>query len=498
MKKTISIIVAAAALIAALAVFVCTDVKFDNPLDEKGSNYLGGYMSGLKGSDEDRCLKLDGSGKPVFWSDTTCLPNCDGIDPNIDLVGPGSVTTTTKPGSEDAANVLKKWLHLDGGAWNNIITYGPGNGGSQQPFPQEPCLTKDGGDGSCINLTNKITKDTIMLEPSTTYKITYKVVKDTCNGKVPSAPIARVLMVTQYIPPVGDLKINLLGENPAQVKVGAPYVDGKVIVSVGGTPNPGALDSVVVRNSQNDVVSKVVKPNDDFSGVKLSDNPPAGSTFTVTYYASYTNPSTGQTATPQTAVRTVQVIPDESTLSAVIVLNPYKHKLSSGKVVEGPDTMLYIGSANYVEKGAKAYKSTGEEIVGSNVVNITPPAFGSDNITQQVDYRVEAGTGYGSASKKRNVHMVDKTCDDKTEPTVNVSTSWTGEIPAGTVWDYDRVWYVLNKDENGGGAAFKYFIDFDGLDPNKPVAKSGGYKITFVGLGKCGGINEKEVPLTVK
>ena len=91
--------------------------------------------------------------------------------------------------------------------------------------------------------------------------------------------------------------------------------------------------------------------------------------------------------------------------------------------------------------------------------------------------------------------MVDNSCDDKTAPTVNVSVS---EIPAGTPWDHFSSWTVTNKDENGGGAAFKYFIDFNGLDPDKPVAKSGGYKVTFVGLGKCGGITEMEKTITVK
>jgi len=490
MKKTISIIAATAALMTALAVFVCTDVKFDNPLDADGTNYLGDYMSGLKGSDKDRCFKPDANGNPTFWSDTTCLPSCDGVNPGIKIVGKASVTTTTKPGDEASANDLKKWLHLDAGNWKDIVDFDSGKGGTQQPYPPTVSLTKDGG-GPIDLKTLVITKDTIRLEPNT-YTITYKVVKDTCIGKIPSAVATRTLIVNKYVPPVGDITITVKTPNPVQIYEGTPYQDLGADVYIGTTLTASALDSVVVRDSRNNVVSRVVKPNDDFSKVKLSDNPKAGETFTVTYYAS----NGGKF---KTAERKVEVKADQTTLPAVIVLNNYTYKLN-GKDVKWPDTMLYIGSANYVEKGAKAYKNTGsgigDEITGPNVVTITPPAFGgNDNITKQVDYRVEAGNGYGAASKKRNVHMVEKECDVKTAPTVNVSVS---EITAGTPWDYDKSWSVINKDENGGGAAFKYFIDFNGLDPDKPVAKTGGYKVTFVGLGKCGGITEKETTITVK
>jgi len=505
MRKTISIIVFTASLLASLTVFVCYNPEneevggkkgYVNPLDEKGSNYLGDYMSGLNGlsdKDKERCLKPDPNGNPTFWSDTTCLPSCDGVNPGIKIVGKPSVTTTTKPGDEASANELKKWLHLDGGNWKEIVYYDSGKGGTQQPYPPTVSLTKDGGEDIDLK-TLVITKDTIRLEPNT-YTITYKVVKDTCIGKIPSAVVTRSLIVNKYIPPVGgEITIMVNTPNPAQIYEGNPYTDQGADVYIGTTPIPSALDSVVVRDSKNNVVSRVVKPNGDFSKVKLSDNPKVGDTFTVTYYANYPGmPS-------KTAVRSVEVIVDQTTLPAVIALNNYTYKLKSGKEAKWPDTMLYNWKGAYVEKGAKAYKNTGsgigDEITGPNVVTITTPEFG-DNVTKQVDYRVEAGNGYGAASKKRNVHMVD-TCEDKTAPEVRVSNSnWRDDIPAGTPWDYDKVWIVTSKDENIGNG-FKYFIDFDGLDPDKPVPKSGGYKITFVGLGRCGGVTELTKTLTVK
>ena len=483
-NKTISIISAAALLSASLLVFV---VCQDSEKDKRVTNPVIVVVPG-DGSDSGVvCPGCPPGGGPGGDS------LCDGVNPTIKIIGAASMVTTTKPGDEASANELKKWLHLDGGSWLSIIEYSPGTGGSLQPIPQEPCLTRDGGNGECIAMSNvRITRDTLTLEPGG-YTIRYRVVKDACNDMVPSAVATRSLIVTKYVPPVGEITITLLGSNPAQVKEGGTYVDAGAIVSIGGTLIPSAIDSVVVRNSQNTVISKLLNPNGNFSGVKLSANPSAGSTFTVTYYASYRDP-TGQVATPKTAVRTVMVVDDQTTLPAVIVLNPYTHKLKSGKEVKWPDTMLYSGSGVYVERGAKAYTGTGEEIAGVNLT-ITTPIFGNDNITKQVDYRVNAGNGYGAASKKRNVHMVDNSCDDKTAPIVNVSVS---EIPAGTPWDYITSWSVINKDENGGGAAFKYFIDFNGLDPDKPVAKAGGYKITFVGLGKCGGITEMEKTITVK
>jgi hypothetical protein len=36
------------------------------------------------------------------------------------------------------------------------------------------------------------------------------------------------------------------------------------------------------------------------------------------------------------------------------------------------------------------------------------------------------------------------------------------------------------------------------LDPNKPAVRSGGYRITYVGLGKCGGKRELERTIFVR
>jgi hypothetical protein len=199
----------------------------------------------------------------------------------------------------------------------------------------------------------------------------------------------------------------------------------------------------------------------------------------------------------------------------VIVLANYKHKLKDGTVIDGyPDTMLTVpGSTNdnYKEKGVeKVYymKDGKEEPADKSLVTTKNPSPFITNQnssgTRTVNYDIAAAQGYAAANVKRNVFLVDNTCEEgKIEPEVKLITGDTTgvtplSIPAGVVWDYNNSWSVTNKDELGDGSAgFKYFIHFNGLNPNNPKAGST-YKITYVGLGKCGGIRERERTITVK
>ncbi len=319
----------------------------------------------------------------------------------------------------------------------------------------------------------------------------------------------QVITLRAEAPDTGTPVVTLLGGATAEIRVGSTYQDFGVTVTVNGLNTPTALDSVVVKGTSpasNTYRLKVEKPNGVFTGVVLPATLAANSTFSITYYASYKGASM-TVAKTDNKVRTVTVLPEvQRNVTPVIVLSGYKHKLKNGTVIDGyPDTMLYIGStdANYVEKGVDKvyYVRDGAEVaVDKNLVTPTRP---SSFITGQnyagaktVYYDISAGSGYAAANAKRNVYLVDNECDEgKIEPTVNVSG--TDEIPAGTAWDYSSSWSVINQDELGkGSGGFKYFIHFNGLNPNNP--KAGTYKITYVGLGRCGGMTELERTITVK
>jgi len=496
-KKTISIIVLAASLLASLTVFVCYNPEkeevdiggkkykgYSNPLDKDGDNYL-------YGNKDENCTP-----EHLFDpQDTHCNPPCDPVIPTITLVGDQSVTIGTHQLAE-----FRKWMHFDGGSWDNLITFDKGQSGSINPTTRDPCL-KEGGSGVCKSSFTEAEKNTVKKGD---YIIQYRVIKvaangdTTCGAVTPQAIKERVLICTTYVAPdTATPVITLLGDKEAEFRVGTTYTDRGVTVSV------GELDSIVVKGINNNFSQKLTKPITASAPPINITGAVAGNTYTITYHASYK----GKSAVPM--VRNVKVIAEvTSNVPAVIVLAGYKHKLKNGTVIDGyPDTMLFVGSTNenYKEKGVEKvyYMKDGAEVaLDKNLVttkNPSPFITGqSSSGTRTVNYDIAAAPGYAAANVKRNVFLVDNDCEEgKIVPEVKESGS--SEIPAGVVWDYNSSWSVTNRDELGNGTAgYKYFIHFNGLDPNNPKVKAGGYKITYVGLGKCGGITELERTITVK
>ncbi|GBU21322.1 hypothetical protein R80B4_01211 [Fibrobacteres bacterium R8-0-B4] len=505
MKKIMSIIVLAASLIAALVVFVCESPKFDNPLDEKGDNFLEGRDSAKAHKDE--ALKTDDNGVAEFWTDETekFRPNCDEVAPTVALVGPNQVDITTQDVQD-----FRKWMRFDGGPWAALITYTKGDKGTTEPVPEEPCLTRDGA--SCIAFSEQEKNKT---PAANNYIIKYTVKKPVCRGATPSVTAQRTLNVAQFVAAdSGTPVVTLLGSATAEVRVGSTYQDLGVTVTVNGLNTPTALDSVVVKgtNSGNTNYKQKYTPTPpDFSSVVVPTTT-AGNIYTVTYYASYKGNSMDVVATAK-AERTVKVSEQQQTnVKPVIVLKPYKYSLG-GRTVEYPDTAIFINGTvpstnnNYTEKGVDSvyYISGGTKTMLST--GLVTPSLPSNFITdpgtsgtRQVNYDIPAGQGYGARTVRRNVFLVDGGCEEPLfEPTVKKSANSSDEIKAGEVWDYANSWNVISNDAPpNDGSGFKYFIDFNGLNPNNPVARSTPYKITYVGLGKCGVKKELTRDITVK
>lgn len=500
MKKTISIIVLAAALLASLVMFVCYSPKdeggFSNPLDKDGDNYLYGDKD-----DEAGKLGTNSNGEANLF-DTSQYKVCDKINPTVTVTlasGGQYVSINPKEGREK----LKMWMQ-DGYPPDSSIKYTTGANGdpNSKLFVQEPCLTRNDGD-PCMEKAKIWNNTEVLLEAGgTQYKITYQVKKAMCGTKEPVGVATRFLTVNDYIANAGELRIVLKGDEVVPVKVGSGsnYEEQCVTVTVGGETRPEAkLDSIVISKNNSrqrsvDACAKVTLDNDLVKDTK----------YGIKYYASYKHktPAGKDTTQAKSVTRTVNVVEDANTQPAVIILNNYTHKLKSGKSVSSPDTMLYVGSKNsdYKEKGvSKVTDSKGQEIPDwrTKVRTTTPTIDGvNDPVTLKVGYEISAGSGYGAKSINRSVYLVENGCDDgSTDPTITVNTANDPDNKtAGSVWNYDGGWSVRDNDVGGNG--FKYFIDFDGLNPNSLVA--GTYNITYVGLGKCGKKAEKSRTITVR
>jgi len=501
-KKTIMIVAAAASLLAALLVFVCEDPKiFENPLDKNGSNYL--YLDTTNEADK---LKPSENGGVNLFDTTKGYRPCDMTNPTLNLRGdsPAIVWSNDTLKYNDWMNISKASGWLD-----SLITYTDGKGkgekGNATPL-SKPCLS----DRTVKNYTDCVSENigggnNKMPAPGK-YYIWYRVEKPECNKNTPYAERNRELEIKQYTPPDdGTPEIELLGYADADVKEGGPaYVDRGVVVTLNGVRDMNLLDSVVVKGvspSGNNYRLKVDSPKPiAFSDVKLPDNPKAGDAYTVTYYANYKSKTSDKT-TSAVKVRNVKVSADNTQKdAAVIVLNPYKYKLGNN-VVDVMDTVLVDGGGAYVEKGVKEVYwlrdgTTKVPLDVNSVTRLPLPSFtGPSKTGKKVSYEINPGTGYDKGVAQRYVFVVDGHCestsDRASKPAIEFVGSEALTIDAGRPWDYAASWKVNNKNlEEGAYTAsdgIKYFIYFNGLDPNKPV--TGTYKITYVGLGMC-----KEAP----
>jgi hypothetical protein len=494
-KKTISIIVLAALLLAALLVFVCTDVKFDNPLDEKGTNFLGGHAKEDDYPAECKSLATNADGVPAFIYEPVKCQGCDGSMPTLKLEGPQSVTITTNDVDE-----FRKWMHRSGG-WADLISWGTGY---TDVAAKEPRLTKGG--------STDVTVDANKTPEPGDYVIIYRIERPECNGKVPAKEESRQLKVEKYVAAdTAGPKIALLGNPTVEVIEGETdkYKDDGVLVMSSPDSAKKYLDSITVsRRTQTgvSVVHKLVKPIDDFAKIAIPRDAAAGQTFTITYYASRNGKN-------DRATRTVNIIEQTSAgqPKPVIVLNTYKHVIG-GKNYDNKDTAVSIGE-QYVEKGVKEvyYMKEGAKVsLDVKLVTISPSNVstnGSPFREIRITYSISAGAGYDAATEQRSVYLVEKGCGGKAPPTITEKVPGSITIPAGVKWNHTTTWEVGNMDKDDPtdpdpifrSAGVQYFVDYGSsptLNPDNPA--KGTYTITYVGLGACGSTASKTKTVKVE
>lgn len=482
MLRKIAIIAAAGLLAAALAVLVCTDVKYNNPLDDKGTNYL----PGLSGQDSVDALATDDEGKAAYFTNPDKF-RCDKRVPELKLVGK---TEKVEIYSNDLAG-FRKWMWLDGGKWEDLISL---VGDFDDVEILKARLTR-GGVSDVPFSENKVP------DPSSQpYVILYTAQRTPkClgeNAEPLRGSVSRALTILDSIPDLDLTKpvIGLIGGATVTVVEGEVYKDEGVTVTFKGQDiAPGALDSIVITGTADKYSKTLKKPITNYDGIVLPATAAEGYSYNIAFYA--TASANGQSAERVTRRVTIVAKPTVGLTKAVIVLNPYKHTYG-GKTFEHQDTMMAYGGT-YVEKGVKRayYLKDGKDTTAIDVNLVTKP--NSPNTSQgasvgvrptPLNYKLSAGTGYAAADDAvRRVYLVETGCDGKAPPTITASASIT--IQAGTVWNYTSSWSVKNNDKDddltiGGDAGTKYLIDFGGLNPDNPV--KGTYTITYVGLGGCG------------
>jgi hypothetical protein len=491
MKKKIYVIMLAA-LLSAAVVLVCTEVKFDNPLDRKGTNLFENQLKDNPdyAGDTAGAFGVNGDGVANYFTDPKYRKKCDASMPKLTLVGPSTVTINTQQIDE-----FRKWMHLTGGGWDSLIKW---DGGYTDIDPKAPRLTRGGGQEVTVE-SGKTP------EPGTNYMIIYRIERPRCaeDKPVPNREESRGLIVEEYkAPDTATPRMVLEGAATIDVKQGEKYVDDGVVVMLGNTVSTESLlDSVVVKmGSKNE--QKLTKPV-DFSKININTAVDAGSRYTITYYAS----RNGKPAEPKFLIRTVNIAEQQSGGSkAVIVLEPYKHNID-GKTIYHKDTVM-SGGDTYVEKGVKRVyymKDGAEEPVDAGLVEktaITIPTTVENPGQRSLSYTLKAGAGYAAADAvSRYVYLVVRGCDTPAPPTITFVEEGNITITAGVEWNYDNGWSVKNQDRDGdqdwstsGGK--KYIVDLDGMDPKKPA--KGTYNVTYVGLGACGSIAKRERTVTVK
>ncbi|MDR0331825.1 MAG: hypothetical protein LBH93_08990 [Chitinispirillales bacterium] len=469
MKKITPVIVLAALCAAALIAFVCTDVKFDNPLDEKGTNFLYKDTSFL--NNKDSVLKTNDNGTADLFSSPKY--QCDKVAPIVTLVGSKEVSINTSE-----SNRFRELVGNEGNIMFNVGT------------PKTPELTD--GTGKRVEYPSGG-----MPGKGTGYVITYIVEKDPCpDGVTPRGTAERILNITEYNCSPTDSAVVWLepgGQATHSFEVNTPYRDPGVRAYYnnrscgGGEEVPLPLDSIVVKDG-GAVIQRLVTSPVNASGVDVPNT--VAKSYTVTYY---THAPGGRLAS---ATRTVTVTPkyDEGPI-VTVVLKSYKHSIG-GKTIEHPDTSVFIGGT-YREIGVESvyFMSGGNKVtLNDSVVAIVSSPSTTSAGQKSASYMVQGGTApnganYRGVTISRYVYVAfpRNDCDGGDIPPT-VTTTGTGNLSLSISGDkWEEKWKTgFTATGNDGYTAWQYIVDRGTLDPGN-LTPGSTHNVTYVGLGRCGG-----------
>jgi len=498
--KRLPLLTGAAALCALALMFAifCTEVTFDNPLDEKEKGV--------------------GTGYEWLWTITPAdCQGLNGIPPGVDCgayirsqyFNPGLDTNIKKQWDGQLACVGKDELKIELEGSPSVVLYTNQSGEFQrlvnQPWNGIVKYT-EGADVRAV-LTrsdgNEYPYDGLMPPPGF-YIIRYTASKLKCgsNDPLPPAIETRQLEVKEYIP-----------DDVASADI--YFCPGYPIELTEGTPPFNELNCVT--KVKDETLTRTINGGAEEPLGTISTA--AVGTFTIAYKACRTrivndNPVPSCTTVVKTVtVKKQQVVGEPPT--PVIVLNTYTY-IVDGQPFVSPAGVLDDGE-QYVELGVSRVfylNESGVEIqIDKTLVKSTPPASFSSNVASgaggDVVYVIEAsGAEYGRATVTRKVYRLDGYCYTTAIPTITFrkpnpsGTGWAnvsaGEDPALSIpprkpWN-DAINSVsvsgVTASDDGGpfGSAIAYRLGADfGNTFNSYNPQPGNYTITYVALSPCAG-----------
>jgi hypothetical protein len=491
MKRSNSILALGTLCAAVLVTFYCMDINYDNPLDEKGDNFL--YGRDLTEDEKKLALDTNGQGQAgLFWH-----PNfqCDTDAPAFLRLKPAGSTVDTVYKTSSEVNKFNRLVGFSG--WGDILEYPASSGTLSIRIWAE--LKKINGE--------PVTYARNEIPELGQYDIEYHADWGECDDGTPKKKLTvnRRLIVEPYNPAVTDKPaIIVLGQRNVSVDINGAYTDPGVVAI--DDPN-GRRDTIPITKIQ---VYRVMGTGSDTTWAYQADVPvPAATnvpfnlplpstaterTYVIVYHTVSKIPNNNQTATE---TRTVSVSSSVVVLpTPVIVLNTYRHTSATIAgltiAIDHQDTAFVIGrgAPAYVEKGVKrAYyvNSEGREVdITDQVQAPTTPQF--DNSMAErvtVRYRIAQTAAYAGVEATRAIYTYYNDCDIPMAPTIAFNGADPLTIPAGQQWTHASSWRVTGQGDEAPSAR-QYIIDFGGMNPDNPVAKSGGYTITYVALGGCG------------
>jgi hypothetical protein len=495
MKKHVSVILLFALVLAAMLTVVCIKADFNNPLDEKGKNFLEGNQS------VEKDVALDTNENCVAAYFTNPALRCDKTPPELTLKGAQSVTIyNDNPGQVELNRLMGQ--SSGSGGWNDVVEW------KEENVSVTAKLTRGG--------TTEVPYSPNAMPDPGNYIIVYTAVKTSkCEGVViKPTDKPRGLLILEFVGVDDRLpSVTLRGQTKVDVDIGDSYTEPSgITVRDGDGTTEIPLTSIEIRDSRDNLVINITtgtSTQDKLANLstellKLNNRK---ATYTIIY--NVTSPTNGKTASSQ---RTVEFV--EKTVVGlpvpVIVLNTYSHsKVVNGKTIEHTDTALVSGGT-YREIGVKEayYMKDGQKIdIKSSVIIPTVSSSQTSSPRQfNVTYRVEpSANNYQAATTNRYVYVWDRDCEeDFTPPTITwndgLGDALTLKLSDGGTWNYIISWSATNNDE-ALTAARKYLVDLggmerleksgDGSSSNRAVLKAGTFTVTYVALGGCGGITVK-------
>jgi len=492
MKRS-SLLLAGAGALCTLALFAiyCTEVKYNNPLDEKEKGKGTGY-EWLWDIQQDACNGLSGipsdvdcgsyirdhyfdqsvdSASRAEWKEKL---GCTDTLPTIKLVGESATLYT---------NNLSEFNRLMGRGqaipWDGVVITTATNITSA-------VLTTNGVDE--IDYVGKPG-----MPPVGNYIIRYIATRTKCNGNDTAAYATRNITILLYCGGNASDTVTarvVFSNYPTEVKVGDNFND---VGYVSGNTGDGVLTRTI--NGQTE---------QPLGEVNTSTSGPVNITYKFCRTRVFPNCDTEPSC--ETVPKTITIVEDiqPTTIKPVIVLNNYTYSID-GKTFPSPDTAFSSTNiTSFIDKGVgSAYyvkNSVTNDIPVGNVQKTLPSVL-TASATEGNDVRytlAESPGNYLEASVYRKIYTTEN-CVAVNNPAIacltltgTSSTCATAlNIPKNTVWSDDaaKATFRAPQENDSEGPlenrAYRFGVDYGTLDPNNP--QTGTYTIKYIALGRCSG-----------